>query len=87
MKIEIGNTEVNERTVTSQKGDFTVREQEAFLHDPKVKYPTRFTVQLGKDTSAFQPGIYQLTESSFYVNRFGQLSLKRELALEAANEE
>ena len=81
MKIEIENTEVRTRTITAEKGDFTVKEQDAFCYQPSRKYPVPFTLQLGKEASAYAPGMYELSEDSFFISRFGQLTLRRELNL------
>lgn len=82
MKIEITDGEVTERTVSHEKGSFTVREQEGFLFmTDDAKYPTRFTLQVSEGSDGWKPGLYELAPSSFFVNRFGQLTLKRELDL------
>ncbi len=80
--IEIENTDVDQREITSEKGNFSVREQKAFLQVPGSKYPVGFTMQLGKDQLPFETGEYEFEVNSLFINRYGQLAVKRELALQ-----
>ena len=79
--IEVETTEVEQREITSDKGNFSVREQKAYLVIPGAKYPTAFTMQLGKDQLPFETGVYEFETESLFINRYGQLAVKRELAL------
>lgn len=81
LKIEIESTELEERTITTDKGDFTVREQQAYLCVLDTKYPKQFTLQIGKDAKPYGPGNYRMCDDNLFINRFGQLALKRELNL------
>lgn len=81
MKIEVVDTEVKTRSFRSKDGkDLTFREQMAWLHQDE-KYPASFRLSLG-DQPALEPGFYVLGSGSFFVDRFGGLSLKRVLLLE-----
>lgn len=80
--IEIDDDATREREIRADRGSFTIREQSAWVHFPTDRYPVKITVGLERNTPAYRPGKYRLSASSFTVDRFGKLQLKRSLDLE-----
>lgn len=80
IKIEILDDDVVTRNFDKDGKSFSFREQEAFLHFPGEKYPSRFKISLGSD-AAYRPGFYVLSSESFTVDRYGSLALRRSLKL------
>ena len=80
IQIEVQNKDVQTRTIRSQKGDFQIHEQAAWVdaegrRDP---YPTRITLRLEEGQAGYTPGRYYLAPQSLYVkDRFGNLALGR----------
>ncbi len=75
--------EINDEQIThSTRGAFEFFEQTGwatFLNqdgkpDP---HPQKVTIQLQKDQPAYKLGSYQIHPSSFYRNRYGNISLGR----------
>ncbi len=83
MKIEIVSNDIREQSGTSQKTGkaYHIRKQQAFAHLDGVKYPIAFTLNVPNDRQPYAPGMYQIDEKSFFVDRFGALGLSQELAL------
>lgn len=82
MKIEIVTNAVKNKSGTSKAGKpYSINKQEGFLFTEGAKYPVRFEFNLADGATAFAPGMYSLDESSFYVDRFGTLSLSGQLVL------
>lgn len=95
MKIEVRDREVQEEEIkpsdrpgAKQFKPFTKRTQVAYAHtvgsngQPDA-YPTKFRIGLNKDQAGYEPGVYQLGDGSFYVDRNGNLVVGR-LVLEGA---
>lgn len=81
LEIEVVSEAVSERQITSSRGPFTVRDQQAWARWPGDAYPTKCTLQLAPGKPAHRPGRYRLAPSSIGVDRFGKLEVKRHLAL------
>lgn len=83
MKIEIVTDKVTVKSGTSQRTQkpYTIHKQEGFLFTEGAKYPVRFEFNLAVGATAYAPGMYKLDESSFFVDRFGALSLSGQLVL------
>jgi hypothetical protein len=77
MKIEIQSSEVKSRSGTSQKTGrpYTIREQQAYAHIPTSAYPVEISINLRGDEQPWSPGMYQLDDASFFVDRFKSLSI------------
>lgn len=75
IKIEITG---NQRTVNLKDGrSFPVQEAYAVL--PNAKYPSRCEIAPPKGAQPYSAGIYTLSPDSFYVDRFGSLTLSPKL--------
>ncbi|WP_429154072.1 single-stranded DNA-binding protein [Aeromonas media] len=83
MKIEIVTDKVTVKSGTSQRTQkpYSINKQEGFLFTEGAKYPVRFEFNLAEGATAHAPGMYKLDESSFFVDRYGALSLSGQLAL------
>jgi len=83
MKIEIVNTKVFERSVTSRKDNknYTFYTQEAYLHVDNSPYPTRCFVPVGGPSAGYPSGWYQLGGDAVVVDNYSSLSLRRNFAL------
>ena len=81
MKIEIQNAHVDEFSGTSNRTGrpFTIRKQEAWAHLPGEPYPRAISIPLGREQSPYAPGTYALDPKSFFVDKFGSLSLRPSL--------
>lgn len=81
-KLEITTKEVQTKTVKSKKDgkDYTFYLQEAYLHDGST-YPTRCYVPVSSPTASYDIGWYTFASDSFFVDRFGNLSLSRRFSL------
>ncbi len=78
MKIEIREQKIQNINGTSNKTGkaFSMNKQEGWLHTANQPYPIRIEITLDDHaTNGFLPGMYELMEESFYVNRFGQLQV------------
>ncbi|PID50320.1 MAG: DNA-binding protein [Proteobacteria bacterium] len=84
LKIEFVSEEIVEKSGTA-KGNgrpYHIRTQKGYAHIPGSRYPVEIGVNLSVDQAPFPKGFYQLQPSSFYVNKFKQLSLSSELDLQ-----
>lgn len=83
MRIEIVSNDIREQSGVSQKTQkpYHIRKQQAFAHLDGQKYPIGFTLNVPNDRQPYAPGMYQIEEKSFFVDRFGALGLSQELAL------
>ena len=89
IQIEIKSTAINSKNVTAKQGQragqvMTITEQEAYAHTfdangNKHAYPTRIVLNIDaqRGQQPYPPGIYMVSPSSFYANRFNQLELGR----------
>lgn len=82
MKIEIVST-VKSRRGNSNGRDWEIFEQDAYLHTEGKKYPEEMKVQVPSERESYAIGMYEfkLDDSNFYISRYGQLTLTRELKL------
>lgn len=74
-RIEIESTHVNERNGSNERGDWQIREQEAWLYLGDSKHSQRLFIPLQKGHSAYPVGIYELAAESLWVGRFNQLNV------------
>jgi len=76
--IEVTSTEVKTRSGTSQKTGkpYSINEQEAYVHKMGQPYPEKISIVLQDGNGAYNPGNYDLHPSSYFVDRFGQLSVR-----------
>lgn len=80
MKIEITSTHTDKRTVRGKDGkEYTFFNQQAFFHNGG-KYPTAFMLTI-REESPLSIGFYTIAPDSFYVDKYGTLSLRRNLLL------
>jgi hypothetical protein len=81
MRIEIKNEElklVSGRSVRSGK-DYSFHTQTAYVHIEGKPYPVEMKLTIDAGNSAYKIGIYDLSPSSFYVDKFGNLGLSPKL--------
>ena len=80
LKIEIftENETIETRTIPSKddKPARTIYEQIAYVH-LGGKFPVEMKLSLDKGQAPYAPGLYTLHPSSFAVNQYGALELKR----------
>jgi hypothetical protein len=80
MKIEITSLITEKRTVRGKDGkEYTFYTQQAFFHNGG-KYPEAFKLTL-KEDSPLSVGFYTIAPASFYVDKYGALSIRRNLLL------
>lgn len=87
MKVQIMNGEVKAVEGTSAKTGkpyaFRTQEGYAFTLDRKTgqphPYPIKFEIMLDSDQQPYPAGNYSISETSFYVDRFGRLNLSPRL--------
>lgn len=82
--VEIVSDKVESRSGTNERGFWSIRSQDAFLHqgDP---YPLPFKLQLPDGVSAYSPGRYVFGAGAFRLGRYG-LELSRSPSLVPAAE-
>lgn len=80
LKIEVFKDDVKiaSRTMPGKDGKppRTIHEQDAYAH-LSGRFPTQMKLQLEEGQPPYEAGIYTLHSSSFVVNNFGSLELKR----------
>lgn len=81
IEIEVDNIAVNERQVSTNRGSFAVREQSAWATLPGDRYPQKLTLQLAAGARPYAIGRYRVAPTSYSIDRFGKLQLKRHLDL------
>lgn len=76
--VEIRNDEVRRKEgVSARTGNgYVIREQAGFIHLPQEPYPQRCSLTLDDEAPPYQPGIYVLSDSSYYIGRFDQVMLR-----------
>lgn len=82
MQVEITSAVVNERSGNKNGKDWNIRTQTGYAFIPDQNgcpqpYPQSITIDLKKDQPAYQPGLYQVADSSFFVGDYGKLSIGR----------
>lgn len=75
LRIVIKSAEVHSRKVTSKGREITFRDQDGFLHHGEEVRKIR--VPLNRDQSPYAPGNYTLSDDSFRVNDYGDLTVGR----------
>lgn len=82
LKIEIPqNSQVQSRSGQRNDGSqYNMYWQDGYLHQPNEAYPTKMRINV-KQGQIISAGFYSLDEQSFYVDRYGALSVSRELKL------
>lgn len=80
-KIEIKSTELKLVQGTSQKSGkaYSFHTQQAYAHVEGKAYPVEFRLTIDNGSSAFPVGNYTIAPSSFYVDKFGNLSISPKL--------
>lgn len=75
--IEIENTKLETRSGVSSRTqkEYTIREQHALLFKDGERFPDKIKINIKDGASAYTPGVYALSDSSFYVSRFGGLEV------------
>ncbi|HCG9143349.1 single-stranded DNA-binding protein [Vibrio parahaemolyticus] len=80
LKIEIfpENVQIETRTIPAKEGKPTrnIYEQVAYAH-LGGKFPVEMKLQLEEGQPAYVAGLYTIHPSSFVINQFGSLELKR----------
>ncbi|EKO3715684.1 hypothetical protein P0F05_003394 [Vibrio metschnikovii] len=80
LKIEIFPEDVNVHTRTTKPKDDKpgrdIYEQEAYAHI-SGKFPVQMKLQLEKGQQPYPAGLYTPSSSSYIINNFGSLELKR----------
>ena len=79
IKIEVVSRDVDVRSGTNARGDWTIREQHAYLHKGSEPYPALIKITLEKDQPAYEPGNYQLADNSFFVGKYNDLMCRPRL--------
>ena len=85
--IEIDSTNVRERHINSDKGNFTARDQIGWLQLPGKRYPQEIVVSLEEGRVPYAVGTYRLLEDSVGIDRFKHVTFQRALQLELVTEE
>lgn len=82
IKIEVSSTAIKTKSGVSTRTNkpYSIREQEAYAYSVDRdgnphKYPQQIKITLGDDQAPYTPGNYTIAPESFFVDRFGSLSL------------
>lgn len=78
MKLKVQEAKVNERTVVRKRDSkaFTFREQPALVDLPNGERRV-VNVSLEEGQAPYQPGDYDILDTSFYVDQNGRLAIGR----------
>jgi len=86
IKIEVNSPLVDTKQGTSSKTgkQYSIREQEAWgyffdMQGQPHPHPMRVRLTLDDTQQPYAPGVYTLAPESFYVDRFGQISIRARL--------
>ena len=74
--IEIDNTNVNEREISTDRGSFTVRDQVGWLKLPEKCYPQEIVVSLEQGQAAYSEGTYRILEGSVMVDKYKRIAFQ-----------
>ena len=77
LKIEVKSEQVKERSGKTNGRDWLIREQTAYWHQEGEPVPVKILVNLERDQVPYKPGFYTVLPSSFYVGKYGQMTLGR----------
>lgn len=82
MKIEITGTPKTRSGRSKSGNDYSITTQQAYLHNGN-KYPTEMSIQIESERQSYSFGMYELpmTSDNFYVDKYGSLSISRNLKL------
>lgn len=83
MRIEIVSAEYRDFSGMSGRTGkaYSMRKQEGFAHIEGQKYPVRIEFNIPQNSTGWTPGMYELLEDSFFIDRYGSLALSGELKL------
>ena len=78
MMVEVNSGEVRTKSGVSAKSgkQYSIREQEGWLFIPSEPYPQKIKLNLEDGEEAYPPGRYQISPSSFFVGKFGDLQVR-----------
>ena len=75
LKIEIHQSQLRSFNWQDKKGvNRTGYKQDAYVHLPEKPFPVGIQLRVDDPSKQYAPGLYQLSESSFWVDRFGSLA-------------
>lgn len=79
MRIEIQSTDLFTKSGNAKTTGkpYSIRKQDAWAHIEGQPYPVRISFNLEDNAAPYQIGMYVLDERSFYVDKFGNLSIGR----------
>lgn len=82
VRLEVDNTHVVERTMTYQGKPLVFREQEAYAFllagdGSAARYPTLIKVGLEVGQQPYAKGLYLLSGTSLFVDKYGKLAIGR----------
>lgn len=75
MKIEISDTAVVTKEITTVKGTFKSSSQSGWVNLPNGER-RKVNIRLSKDQQPFTAGHYAISDASFTVDEYGNLALK-----------
>jgi len=75
MKVEIASTDLDDRSGTSQAGKpYRIIKQTGYAFIGG-KYPEKISIRIEENQAPYSVGMYELDDSSFYVDKFGGLAV------------
>ena len=82
MKAQVLSTEIETRTIPAKEGraELTFRQQKAAVLRPN-DFPLPFKLTLEPDQEPYQPGTYDLSETSLTADEYGALGFSRRIVL------
>lgn len=82
MRIEVKSEELKLVSGKSQRSgkEYSFHTQQAYAHITGKPYPVEMKLTIDKGCSAFPIGNYTLREDSFYIDKYGNLTLSPKLA-------
>jgi hypothetical protein len=76
VKIEsVSTDEIKTISGTNDRGAYSFRVQQLYLHSGSSHYPLPFKMNHYGDTPNVPPGKHELTDDSFYVDKAGKLAV------------
>lgn len=77
MKIEIRDTKTDNKSgVAKATGKpYSINEQRGYVHLDGQPYPKEIKFSIKDGSTAYVPGFYSLSDASFFVNKFGGLTV------------
>lgn len=86
IKIEVVSRDIDVRSGRNERGDWTIREQHAYMHKGGDPYPDAIKITLDKDQPPYEIGTYELADSSFFVGKYKDLMCRPRLVPLAAGQ-